>query len=133
MTRQEKHEEKLKKEKELIDSIKGQKIDGKQKAEFRKTEIWKNFRKLFDGKIDYITQKKLPKKYNLHHMRLDSRFYTDLNEDNFEPMLNSVHDFIHWLYGYYRKDKSILDRIKDILDKMVSLNDGKDVKDFLKD
>ena len=133
MTRQEIQEKKIKKEKQFIESIKGLKIDGKIKAEFRKTKAWKDFRKLFDSKIDYITQKKLPKKYNLHHMKLDSRFYTDLNEDNFEPMLNSVHDFIHWLYGYYRKDKLILNRIKEILDKMVLLNDGKDVKDFLKD
>ena len=133
MTRQEQKYIKSCKEKQFVESIKGQKIDGKTKAEFRKTEIWKNFRKLFDGKIDYITQKKLPKKYNLHHMKLDSRFYTDLNEDNFQPMLNSVHDFIHWLYGYYRKDKLILDRIKEILDKMVLLNDGKDVKDFSKE
>ena len=130
MTREEMRYIKKQKEKRFIESIKGKIIYGKEKAEFRKTDAWKDFRKSFDGEKDYVTGKKLPKKYNLHHMKLDSRFYADLNKNYFEPMLNSVHDNIHWLYGYYRKDPSILDRIKEILDRMVELNNGKDVKDF---
>ena len=133
MTRQEQHLEKLKKEQKFINSIKEQKIDGKTKGKFRLTDTWKNFRKLFDKQVDPITLKKLPKRYNLHHLVLDPAKYTELDESKFRPHSNGIHDLIHTLYGYYRKDKRILDRIKEELDIMVELNDGKDVKDFLKD
>lgn len=133
MTRQERAYLKECKEKQFIESIKGQKIDGKTKAEFRLTTVWKNFRKKFDKQIDPITLKKLPKRYNLHHLVLDPSRYTELDEDKFRPHANSTHDLIHLLYGYYRKDKDVLNRIKEELDLMIELNDGKDVKDFLKD
>ena len=133
MTRLERNYLKECKEKQFIESIKGQKIDGKVKGKFRLTDTWKNFRKLFDKQVDPITLKKLPKRYNLHHLVLDPAKYTELDEDKFRPHSNSIHDLIHTLYGYYRKDKGVLDRIKEELDLMVELNDGKDVKDFLKD
>ena len=41
MTRQEQKYLKECKEKQFVESIKGQKIDGKTKAEFRKTDNWK--------------------------------------------------------------------------------------------
>ena len=41
MTRAEQKYIKECKEKQFVESIKGQKIDGKTKAEFRKTDIWK--------------------------------------------------------------------------------------------
>ena len=134
MTRLEQKLIKEQKEKLFIESIKNKKIDGKQKAEFRKTTIWNNFRKkLFsERKIDALTHKKLSKKFNTHHMKLSPEFYTELNEDWFELLGSSSHDIVHYLYGYYRKDKEILVRLKNILDKMVELNDGKDIKDFLK-
>ena len=133
MTKEEKRYLKQCKEKQFIESIKGQKIDGKTKGKFRLTETWKNFRKLFDNMVDPITLKKLPKRYNLHHLVLDPAKYTELDERKFRPHANSIHDLIHLLYGYYRKDKEILNRIKEELDLMVELNDGKDVKDYLKD
>ena len=133
MTRLERNYLKECKEKQFIESIKGQKIDGKVKGKFRLTDTWKKFRKLFDKQVDPITLKTLPKRYNLHHLVLDPAKYTELDEDKFRPHSNSTHDLIHKLYGYYRKDKGVLDRIKEELDLMVELNDGKDVKDFLKD
>ena len=39
---------------------------------------------------------------------------------------------VDYLYGYYRKDKQILKRIQKLLDKMVEINDGKDICDFKK-
>ena len=131
MTRDERKYLKQLKEKQFIESIKGQKIDGKTKGKVRLTEVWKTFRNLFDKKLDPITLKKLPKRYNLHHLVLDPARYTELDENKFRPHSSTTHDFIHWLYGYYRKDKAIIDRIKEELDEMVKLNDGKDVKDFL--
>ena len=133
MTREEKKYLKDLEEKRFVESIKGQKIDGKTKGKFRLTKIWKEFRKKFEKQVDPITLKKLPKRFNLHHLSLSPTEYTDLDESKFKPHSNAVHDFIHWLYGYYRKDKDILNRIKEELDLMVELNEGKDVKDFLKD
>lgn len=59
----------------------------------------------------------------------------NLNEDRkYNPLMtsriNSLEDVEHYLYGYYRKDKDILKRLKKQLDRMVELNDGKDIKDF---
>ncbi len=40
---------------------------------------------------------------------------------------------LEFLYGYYRKDKQILKRLKRILDRMVEINDGKDICDYKKE
>ena len=58
------------------------------KAAFRRTKIWKDFRKKMKEKqngIDPITGTKLTKTANLHHRYfVTSENYTDLsNEDNF--------------------------------------------------
>lgn len=145
MTRVEQKEKKLQEEKEFIESIKDKSIDGKIKSEFRKTSVWKNFRKKFyikeiktlkNGKKkeipanDPITLKKLNKTFNLHHMDLDPCHYTDLNENTFIPLNNQIHDILHKLYNYYRIDPTILDRLKIILDEMCRLNNNKDIKDY---
>ena len=44
-----------------------------------------------------------------------------------------MHDVVHYLYGYYRNDKDILKRLKKELDKMVQINDGKDICDYKKE
>ena len=40
---------------------------------------------------------------------------------------------LEFLYGYYRKDKDILKRLKKELDLMVQINDGKDICDYRKE
>lgn len=145
MTRQQLKEKKDKEEKKFIESIKGENIDGKLKGEFRKTSLWKAFRCKFyikEQKLlkngrkkdvkndDAITLKPLNRTFNLHHMQLDSRKYTELNEKNFIPVNTQTHTFLHWLYSYYRKDPLILERLKKYLDQMCELNDFKDVRDF---
>lgn len=133
MTRKEQQIEKAKKEKQLLESFKGKYLNQQEKAKFRETSVWKEFRKKFSGKQDPITLKKLPKRYNLHHMNLNSCFYTELKESNFVPLNGTTHDIVHFLYGYYRKDKNVLKRLKKILDKMIEINDGKDICDFRKE
>lgn len=144
MIRQQQKKKKLQEEKEFIESIKDKPIDGKTKGEFRKTSTWKNFRKKFyikeiktlkNGKKkeipaeDPITLKKLNKTFNLHHMNLSSSHYLDLKEENFVPLNIQSHRVLHWLYSIYRKDPEVLDRIKNILDKMCELNNHLDVRD----
>ena len=99
--------------------------DRDRKAAFRRTKEWKMFRKyMFDkqeGK-DYITGKKLYKRFNVHHCNMSVDDYDKLVEDNFVALNSQMHDTVHILFRYYQKDKTILDRLKQVLDKMVELN-----------
>lgn len=54
---------------------------------------------------------------------MDPLKYDDLTQrENFIPLNSKSHDCIHFLFDYYRKDPAILDRLKNILDRMVELN-----------
>lgn len=145
MTREEKKKEKLKLENEFIQSIKGKYLNKLLKDEFRKTQFWLNFRKSFyilgikilkNGKakeiinIDYFTGSKLAKRFNLHHLNLDSHFYTELERENFIPLNQQSHDCLHWFYTQTCKDKDFEKRFLEIIHKMQKLNYYKDVKDF---
>lgn len=133
MTREEQKKEKLKKEQEFIESIKGKALNQQEKSKFRETTVWKDFRNPFKGEVDPITLKKLPKRFNLHHMCLNPSEYIILKKDRFVPLNGTTHDIVHYLYGYYRKDKDVLKRLKRILDCMVEINDGKDICDYKKE
>lgn len=102
-------------------------MDKKERTKFRNTVKWKRFRAYIKKKqnnIDVITGKKLLKGSNLHHLDLNSDNYSNLeNEDNFVFLNKQTHEMIHWLYRYYANDKSILDRIKLYLDRMVEINE----------
>ncbi len=75
-----------------------------------------------DGR-DFITKAKLRKYSALHHCDLRAENYTDLsNEENFFYLNNGCHDVVHYLYTYYKKDPTVLDRLKEVLDRMVFLN-----------
>lgn len=134
MTRQEKKYLKECKEKQFIESIKGQKIDGKQKAEFRTTSVWKNFRnKLFkERKVDALTGRKLTKTWNCHHERFDPVLYTDLNEEFFLTLNNQMHDWLHIAISETIKNPNFMNKAKELVELHIKLNEGKDVKDFLK-
>lgn len=135
MTRQELNYLKECKEKQFIESIKGQKIDGKTKAEFRKTSVWKKFRDYMCGKYktDYLTHRKLKKGSPLHHMRFSPELYTDLDENFFLLISNASHDLIHQCVSETIKDPSFMERLTYIVNKHIEINNGKDIKDFLKD
>lgn len=97
-----------------------------KKAKFRQSKKWKEFRHAMNvlqhGK-DPITNKKLYKMANLHHMNLDADEYENLdNPDNFVLLNSKTHDALHWAYNYYKDDPTFLDRFKSYLDKMVELN-----------
>ena len=95
------------------------------KAQFRATKAWKEFRqKMFDKQsgLDYITGKKLYKGYNVHHCDMATENYDKLIEENFLALNKQTHDTVHTLFRYYQKDKTILDRLKQVLDRMCELN-----------
>ncbi|MCQ2598166.1 MAG: hypothetical protein MJ181_10015 [Treponema sp.] len=100
----------------------------KSKTQFRRTKIWNDFRqtmKEYQNGKDFITQGKLPKGWNLHHANLNPEYYQHLEPSDFFCLGNQCHDFIHWLYRYYRKDKKVLERIKIVLDRMLELSEVK--------
>ncbi len=96
------------------------------KAKFRQTKAWKEFRKRIfdkqDGK-DIITGKKLYKGYNLHHCDMSAENYDKLIEENFVAVNKQTHEALHFLFRYYQKDPTILDRLKTVLDRMNELNE----------
>lgn len=99
-----------------------------QKHKFRQTNEWKNYRAqlIENQKIDPITLSKLNKGAECHHLLLCDNIedYMIMDSDH-QIMLNSkTHNMIHFLYGYYQKDKDILIRLKDILELMYRINSG---------
>ena len=95
------------------------------KSKFRASKEWRDFRKrIFDkqnGK-DIITGKKLYKGFNCHHLDMSADNYDKLIEENFIAVNKTTHETIHALFRYYKNDKDVLDRIKQVLDKMLELN-----------
>lgn len=92
-----------------------------KKQVFRGSKVWKDFRALKKekDKVDAITLKPLYKGFHLHHIDMSEENYDKIEqEDNFVCLNKQSHDCIHFLFRYYVKDKLILERIKDILDKM---------------
>jgi len=67
-------------------------------------------------------------------MDMCSDHYDNIStRDNFIPLNSKSHECVHFLFDYYKKDPAILDRLKDILDKMVILNsDPSKIKLFKK-
>ena len=102
------------------------------KEKFRKSQEWKDFRShmaiLFNHR-DYITGRRLVKGYNVHHLKTDQEVenYCDIsNEDNFIPLNSYCHKLLHYLFGYYKKDKTVINRLQEILDKMCLLSEEKE-------
>ena len=102
------------------------------KEKFRQSQEWKDFRihiaQVFDHR-DYLTGRKLAKGYNVHHMKpnQEPESYCDLsNEANFMPLNSYSHKLLHYIFTYYKKDKTVLNRLQEILDKMCLLaSEGK--------
>lgn len=97
----------------------------KTKTKFRRSVKWKRFKAFMKKlrKVDCVTLSPLRKGHNLHHLDLDEAHYEDISDDShFEPLNKKTHDTVHFLYGYYVKDKGIIDRLRDLLDRMVEIN-----------
>ncbi len=97
----------------------------RKKKAFRQKKIWKTFKHTMNVKDkgkDYITNKKLLRGYELHHLDLNPDNYSVLNEDNFISLNKMTHKVIHFIYGCYKEDEGIMDRLKEVLDKMIEIN-----------
>lgn len=96
-----------------------------RKAKVRNTPEWRQFRILlqehFNG-LDALTLKKLRLGWNAHHMDMSLENYDLLELNRFVPLNKASHNLIHILYRYYKNDESILQRLKEILDKMLEFD-----------
>ena len=99
----------------------------KSKRKFRQSKEWKTFRnfmKKLSGNKDLITNKPLRKGFQVHHMDLREENYSILFPDNFICCNNLTHKVIHFLYTYYKTDPQIIDRLREVLEKMKEINQG---------
>lgn len=98
----------------------------KVKRAFRNSKRWREFRhkkNVEQGGKCYISGKKLYKAANLHHIDMRFENYQDLSKpENFVYLNKKMHDTVHILYPLYAADKGVLERLKEILDRMVQLN-----------
>ena len=99
--------------------------NSEKKSKFRQTKEWREFRIKIAEKQDnkdIITGKPLRKCYNCHHLDMSAENYDQLIEENFVALNKQTHETLHFLFRYYQKDPTILDRLKAVLDKMNELN-----------
>lgn len=99
--------------------------NSEKKAKLRATKEWKAFRtKIAESqdKKDILTGKPLRKGYNCHHLDMSAENYDKLDEENFIAVNKATHDALHFLFRYYQNDKDILEKFKEVLDRMVELN-----------
>lgn len=103
-----------------------------EKAKYRKTVEWQDFRDEFRIKhLDSLTEEPLKKKYTLHHTDLNPEHYKNLDEDFFMGFNSSYeHRLVHYIYTKFLKDPRILIKLEAIIKRMVEINHYKDIKDF---
>ena len=107
-------------------NVKEDKVKDKDKSnvkdKVRRSKEWRELRKKiqsqYNGK-DPITNSNLYKGFNVHHLDMSIENYDNLSMDRFVPLNKMTHDTIHFLYRYYRKDKHILERIREVLERML--------------
>lgn len=93
-----------------------------EKKKFRKGTKWRDFRKIMKSvhnEKDFITQKKLRRDWNLHHLDMRDQNYQDLSDTSkFIPLNKDIHELVHLLFKYYRHDKRVLDRLRVVMESM---------------
>lgn len=97
-----------------------------EKKKFRRSKPWSNFRQKLRrryNKQDVLTHKPLLRDWNLHHLDMNDKNYTDLSkEDKFLPLNKDTHKFVHWFFRLYRHDPGIIRRLEIIMKQMMIYN-----------
>ena len=98
----------------------------KLKKKLRNSKKWKELRhqkNVEQKSVDVISGRKLLKGCCLHHIDLRIENYDKLdNHDNFILLNKKTHEMVHFIYNIYSKDKKVIDRLVELLDKMVEIN-----------
>lgn len=98
----------------------------RNKAKFRQSKKWKCFRKDLKHlrKYDEITMMPLHAGFAVHHCDMHEEHYADIDDETrFRVYNKTSHRLIHFLYNYYVKDPTIIDRIRNDLEVMKLLNE----------
>lgn len=103
-----------------------QSAESKYKSKVRSRVSWKKlkeeYRKLQKNKCA-VTDARLTKTAQLHHLDLDIAHYEDFASGNFVLLSVTAHDFVHWLWGKGNNNWRLrLQRISEILEKMEKIN-----------
>lgn len=124
MTKEERKKEKRKKELEFVKSLFGKRLTSVLKNKFRSTYIWKDFRNEIKKKrkVDALTGRKLTKTWNLHHIRTDSKLYTDLDEKFYLAMNSQQHTVWHVIYEETRKNPQYIRILEESIMEALKLN-----------
>lgn len=100
----------------------------KAKKKLRNSKKWRVLRhnKNIEQKgLDPITLGKLSKTCNLHHLDLMEENYNKIdNKDNFILLNKMTHEMVHWVYKYQSKDENFIDRLMEVINKMIEINEG---------
>jgi len=112
------------------DGKRKRRVDQKKKAKLRHSREWKNLKNRLiaeRGMIDELTMRLLDaeEKVTCHHMNLNAEEYGEFSkDDDFMLLSESSHKAVHWLWHITKGvDFSILDRIREILERMKELTD----------
>lgn len=99
-------------------------MNSKEKAQFRKSKEWLEFREYMKAKFnnkDAITGENLRKGWNLHHMDLNSDNYTNLDENYFIPLNKGTHEKLHAMYIFCRKEDRVI-KLFEYINEMENIN-----------
>lgn len=80
------------------------------KVQFRRSKEWHTFRDKIkkNQKKDPITGSPLTKCFNLHHLDLDPKHYTDIEkEENFIGLNSTSHEVIHYFFRRWKDKKRL--------------------------
>lgn len=97
-----------------------------EKAKFRQSRDWKDFRKLKGDSVglDEVTGKKLHAGWNLHHLCLDPSRYQELEPGNFACLNRKSHETVHFLWGKSGTGWRVrVANLVSILERMEKLNE----------
>lgn len=106
--------------------------NAKAKSKFRRSSIWTSFRRKlkYKRRVDEITLSPLRSGFVVHHMQTvgsrgesDPATYEDVgDESKFRCYSRATHKLLHYLFIYYLKDETIIDRLRADLEEMKRLN-----------
>lgn len=91
------------------------------KSKIRSSNEWKKLRAQAAHKYHdkcYLTDKRLLKGWQLHHLDMSIDNYDDFTLDKFVPLNKKAHSIVHDIYRYWHKDHNVLKRLEIILNMM---------------
>lgn len=105
-----------------------------EKAKFRQTKEWKDFREDFKlSNVDRLTEEPLKTSYILHHADLNPDNYKNLDKSHFMGFNSTYeHKLVHYVYEKYIRDPHFINRLETLIKEMVEINKWKGMYNYHK-